>query len=87
MIYTWFYIFNSADFETTGLVSRTYTLILDGIGQKDILVTKGNYLGITYEDVFLPLNMNDKNPFEFEGFAIYSDADNNVWLGIAESED
>lgn len=86
MIYKWFYIFTTTDFEALDLVSKTYTLNLDGIGFKDILVTKGNALGITYEGVFLSLEMNDKNPFEFDGHAIYVDDDDQVWLGIEVEE-
>lgn len=86
MIYTWYYIFNADDFNAEGLVSQTYTVILEGIGQKDILVTKGNFLGLTYEGVFLPLEMNDKNPFEFDSHAIYVDSNQNVFLGIAVAE-
>jgi len=86
-MYTWFYIFNYADFIALDLVSRTYELVLDGVGQKEILVTKGNTVGMTYEGVFLPLELNEKNPFEFDGHAIYKDGDNNVWLGIEVDED
>lgn len=86
MNYLWFKIFNKTDFEATGLISRKYTYILEGIGQKDILVTKGIALGLTYEGVFLSLNLLEQNPFEFEGHAIYIDANNDVFLGI-EVED
>ena len=82
MIYTWFKIFNITEFDALNLISKTYTFILDGVGQKDILVTKGVTYGMTYEGDFLSLNMIDRNPFEFEGYAIYVDADQNVYLGI-----
>ena len=83
MIYTWFKIFNEGDFEAANLVSRTYSVNLEDIGQKDILVTKGNLISMTYEGVMLSLDMNGANPFEFEGFAIYRDENDDVWLGIA----
>ena len=83
MIYTWFKIFNEGEFEASNLVSRTYTVNLEDIGQKDILVTKGNLVSMTYEGVMLSLDMNDANPFEFEGLAIYRDENDDVWLGIA----
>lgn len=89
-LYKWFYIFNAQDFEDTGLVQRKYTLILEGLGQKEILVTKGNYTGITYEGVFLPLRLNgeESNPFAIDGFAIWIDDDTrNVFLGIEQPED
>lgn len=82
MIYTWFKIFKKTEFDALDLVSKTYTFNLEGIGQKDVLVTKGVGYGITYEGVFLSLNLNDLNPFEFDGHAIYIDGDDNVYLGI-----
>lgn len=82
MIYNWFKIFNKTEFDALDLVSKTYTFNLEGIGQKDVLVTKGLGYGITYQGVFLSLNLNDLNPFEFEGYAIYIDGDENVYLGI-----
>lgn len=83
MQYTWFKIFNRTEFNALGLVSRTYTLNLAGIGEKDILVTKGLAVGMLYEGVFLSLELNDKNPFEFDGHAAYVDENEDVYLGIA----
>ncbi len=84
MIYRWYYIFNIAEFEALGLVSTVYTLVLDNnVGKKDFLVTKGQAIGITYADVFLSLNLNAKNPFEFEDYAIQSHDNGNVFLGIS----
>lgn len=87
MEYTWYEIFNTTEFDDLGLISKTYTLNLEGVGQKDILVTKGNLYGITYEGVFVALNMNDQNPFEFDSHAIYVDEDDNVFLGLPVDED
>jgi hypothetical protein len=81
--YDWYKIFNKTEFEALNLVSKVYTLSLEGIGQKDILVTSGISIGMLYEEVFLSLNLNDKNPFEFEDHAIYIDEDDDVFLGIA----
>lgn len=81
-MFNWFKIFNTAEFNALNLVSKTYTHNLTGIGLKDILVTKGNDYGITYEGVFLPLEMNDDNPFIFEGLAIYINESDDVYLGV-----
>lgn len=86
MIYIWYFMFNLDEFNALGLVSRTYTLTLENIGQKDVLLTKGNYIGITYEGIFLPLNQTEKNPFEFDDQAIYVDEDQNVWLGFLQGD-
>lgn len=94
MTFTWFKVFNLAEFEALGLVSKTYTLILEGIGQKDVLVTKGELTSILYEGIFLPINLNDINPFIKEGeadgelaHAVYIDASDNVYLGIEEDDE
>lgn len=84
MNYTWFKIFNTDDFADGILPSKTYTQFLDGVGQKDVLVTKANYFGMTYEGVFLAVQMGDKNPYEMDGFAAYiNEATGDVYLGIA----
>lgn len=83
MIYDWYLIFNTDEFDDAGLVSQTVTLVLEGIGQKDFLVTKGELYGITLDNDFLALNQLDANPFEFEGNAIYIDENNDVWWGMA----
>ena len=86
MNYTWFKIFNTAEFDDLDIPSRTYVLNLVGIGQKSILVTKGTGYGMTCDDVFLYLDLNGANPFEFDGFAIYKNSSNDVFLGIAVDE-
>jgi hypothetical protein len=88
MIFNWFYIFNTDDFLEFGLTSKTYSLDLGGTGLiEDVLVTKGALYGITYKDVFLPLQLNDVNPFSIDGYGIYVDENNNVWLGIEVEDD
>lgn len=85
MIYKWFKIFNLTEFTALGLVSQDISLLLDGVGQKDFLVTQGNLVSITSEGVFMPLNLNSKNPFEFDSRAVYVDADTqNVYFGYLQ---
>lgn len=82
-MFDWFLIFNTSDFTTFEFISKSYTLNLDGIGVKTILVTKGENFGLTYEGVFLQLGLNDENPFKFEGYAVYlNNETNDVYLGI-----
>lgn len=78
-------IFNTFDFEATGLVSRTYTLELEDIGERDILVTNGTMLSIVYEDILLTINLNEKNPFEFDSHMVYVTETGDVYLGILKS--
>lgn len=86
MVYTWFKIFNTTEFDALGLVSKNYQVVLEGIGLRDILVTKGSNYGITYEGIFLPYDLNDQNPFYFEDHAICLNTDGYMYLGIGEEE-
>lgn len=87
MIFAWFRIFNIAEFEALNLVSKTYVLELEDIGEKEILVTKGDFISILYDGVFLSVLMKDENPFIFDGHAVFVDENQDVYLGIAQEED
>jgi len=86
MTFNWFKIFNKTEFLATGLVSRTLSLNLEGVGQKKILVTFGNLIGVAYEGVFLTLTEGGDNPFIFEGHALYIDSNNDVFIGFEINE-
>jgi hypothetical protein len=83
---TWFNIFNLDDFLALGLVSQTLTLELEAIGEVDVLVVQGNYTSIVYDDVQLTIQMNGRNPFVFDGYGVYLDENNDVWLGIVDED-
>lgn len=87
MEFNWYPLFNREFFEELGLVSRTLTVSLEGVGEKDILITKGNELSILYEGVFLPVGLKDENPFVKEGHAVYEDENGNIFLGIEIEEE
>ena len=86
MTYNWFKLFSLPEFMATGLVSRKLFVILDGYGQREILITRGNVVSILYLDTFLPVSFLDRNPYVRAGdagtYAVYKDADDYVWLGI-----
>jgi hypothetical protein len=84
--YSAYFIFNKDDFEALELGSKTYTVNLPDLGEKDILVTNGNLLAITFEGVFLALRVNSKNPFFKDGYAVFMDESNDVYLGIEDEE-
>jgi hypothetical protein len=86
MIYDWYKIANLDEFVATGLYSQELTLDLEGLGQKELLLTNGNAISILYEGVYLSVNFNENNPFEFEDHAVYLDAENNIYLGIGVNE-
>lgn len=87
MTYDWYKVFNKTDFEDTGLTSREYSIILDERGAKDILVTKGVAFSVCVDGVFLTINLNDRNPYEFDDRAVYIDDNDDVWVGYLVDED
>lgn len=81
----WYLICNAAEFLATGLTSRSYDLLLAGIGQRSVLVTRGELVGLVYEGIFLVPRLAGINPMELDDHAAYIDADENLWLGIPEA--
>ncbi len=99
MNFTYYKITNYNDFVDLDIPSKEFTVELESIGLKTILITKGINVGMLYEGVFLTLNLNDKNPFIFEEQetfgdentdrwhqAIWIDSENDIWLGIEVDE-
>lgn len=83
----WYKIINKPEWESLDLVQQEIVVDLEDIGERTILVTKGNYLSFLYDEVLLTLNMNGENPFAFgEDYLIYLDEDDDVWLGINQHE-
>lgn len=81
--FNFYKIVNKAEFEAEGLKSRNYTVILEGLGQKTVLVTKQMLFCLVYDGAVLPVNLDGApNPFEFEGYASYIDDAGDVWLGV-----
>lgn len=83
MVYTWFKVFNKAEFEALDLVSKEYVLNLEGIGQRSVFAFSGANISIQYEGVFLTINLHDKNPLEFDSHAVYLAENDDVYLGVA----
>jgi hypothetical protein len=87
MIFDWYLVTNQTEFLAAELVSREVELLLEGIGLKTVLVTRGQFVSITYEGVMLSIGLTDANPFVFEGHAVYLDsATGDIYLGIEVEE-
>jgi hypothetical protein len=90
MNFDWYNIFNLTEFTDELLISRSLTVFLEGRGEQEILITRGNVISIVYEDVIMPIEYLDENPFVREGddahYAVYKDSNEDVWLGIEVEE-
>ncbi len=78
----WYEIFDATEFEASGLVSRSLSVQLTGRGEATFHITRGNLLGVTYLDTFLPVQLLGANPFAAGGYAVYRDPDDKVWFGF-----
>ncbi len=79
---TWFNVYNKTTFEAEDIPSKNLTLDLGDFGQQEVMITKGNHIGIFVAGVFLMLGLEDLNPFYFEGLLAYLDEDDEIFLGI-----
>ena len=82
MNFNWYRILNATEFLASGLVSREVTITLTDIGEKSFLITRGNYISITVDDIILSVQMNGKNPFYFGDRAVYLDGVADVYYGV-----
>lgn len=80
--YDWYFLFNLAEFIATNLISREVTINFPNIGLMTVLITSGELVSVTFNNVILPIGLNNKNPFEFDGYAVYYDSNGAAWLGI-----
>lgn len=87
MNFDWYKIINKTEFESLDLVSREIQVVLDPYGLKNILITKGNLFSVLIDDVFLSVELNDRNPFVMDERAIYIDPNNDVWVGFQVPEE
>lgn len=85
-MFNWYRVFNLQAFLDSGLVSKEATLAVDGTGDKEILITRGNTVSMLVDDLLLPLNLNAKNPFRFGERAIFLDTFGDVWLGVYSAD-
>lgn len=81
-LYDWYKILNKAEFEADSIPSREVTVVLEGVGQKTVMVTNGILVSLVYEGVMLSPGLNDENPFAYGGYAAFLDENNDLWLGI-----
>lgn len=85
--FTYFKTFNVDDFESKELVAFEYEYEFEGFGLKKVFATKGTRLNVMIDDVFLSIELNAKNPFKFEGRAVFISPNNDVYIGIETNVD
>lgn len=80
----WYKIFNDAEFIADSVPSRTLVLPLEDRGTETFEIFRGKYTSVNYDDVFLPVNFLEQNPYVSGDYAVYKDAEDYVWFGFAK---
>jgi hypothetical protein len=82
--FDWYLIFNLNDIPEE-VISRTFSVSLEGIGSVDIEFNRGILNSLLYEGVLLPILFENQNPFIGLGnqYAVYQDQDQNIHFGVA----
>lgn len=86
MIYDWYKIFSLTDFVATGLVARTLVVLLETRGRTTFNLFVGENVCVLYDDAFIPVPAVGVTAPQ-EEYALYTDADNNVWFGFEVPEE
>lgn len=81
-MFDWFRLFNMEEFTDSDLPSYEFQAICGDYGLKDFIATKGNKTGVLIDDVFLCVDMNDKNPTRFGERALFLDENDDIWIGF-----
>ena len=86
-VFNWYRLFNKTDFETNVVgPSKEASVFLTGIGLKKVLITGGIGVGVTIDDVFIPLQLNGKNPTRYGIRAVFVDQNEDVFWGIYNAD-
>jgi hypothetical protein len=81
-MFDWYEIFDANEFQASETPSRSLNVFLEGVGFEEVLITKGGFQSVTFRGVFLPVTFLNRNPYEREGYAVYKNEDEKVFLGI-----
>lgn len=81
-MFTWYCLFNNDEFLATGYISFMSSFLINGFQEKTFLICRGVTTSVLYEDHYLVVGLNGRNPFRFNDHAIFLDDNNDVWLGI-----
>jgi hypothetical protein len=82
MIFDWYRIESLDWFLGLNIPSVTLTRELEGLGLKTVTLTSGNVVGLLYEGTYLMIEFEGRNPYEFDGHAVFVDDNRDIWLGI-----
>jgi hypothetical protein len=78
----WYRIANENEFLELGIPSKEYEYVFDNIGLRTATMYSGRFTCLSFEGIFLPVELNGLNPYQLEDYAIYKDDNSDIWLGV-----
>jgi hypothetical protein len=96
MLFNWYKIFNTLEFEADGFYQTERTAFIEGLGLKTFIIAKGNAgYSVTIDGVMLIANMLDRNPYTRDaetldtelGMSVYVDESDDVYIGYEAPEE
>jgi hypothetical protein len=55
-------------------------------GRLEFMIYRGFGFSIVYKDNYLPINLNNQNPFQFNEYLVFWDINDNFWFGFDQDE-
>lgn len=84
--WTWYQIYDLNEFERLNVPDVYLTVNLDGLGLHDIVIMRGFNISVLFMGYILTPFLNGRNGFSLDNkVSAYIDADNQLWVGVNES--
>lgn len=78
----WWKIINLNDIKNPDVPDRYLTVVLDGLGQTDIVISRGFNICVLFLNYWIVPGLNERNVFTVDNkVGAYIDKDNNLWVG------
>ena len=81
MSWNYWKVYTVKEFEVQNVPQVTITRDLDTLGTVEISFFQGFNLSVLFQGVILTPNLNDRNPFDKNGVAAYTDEKGQILVG------
>jgi hypothetical protein len=84
-VFDWYKVILTADFENNNTPSMDVIFDTQERGRINVSIYKSGFYALVYDGVYLPVGLNDRNPFIKNGYAAYKDA-SALWIGFLNED-
>jgi len=82
----WYPIITITDFKKNDTPSMDISIETAEYGILEIRIVKSNFYALVYNDIYLPIELNEQNPYQRDNLKAYSDG-NTLWIGFIEADE